>query len=177
MENKEIPRPKFLYHASSNKNISVFEPRNQSIRDPGEGKMVFGTPDLSFATMFLVRSKDDWSHKGKFKGVYYNVINDRKRFEEMDKGGSIYILPSESFTTDSTKGMGTIEWFSKVPVKPIKEIDYSSGLQAMLDNGVQVYFVDKETWNKIQNSNDRGHEILSKLESENKRVGKNAKDI
>jgi hypothetical protein len=34
---QEVLKPEFLYHASINRNISEFEPRAESIRDPSEG--------------------------------------------------------------------------------------------------------------------------------------------
>lgn len=43
----------------------------------------------------------------------------------------------------------------------------------MIENGVQVYFVDKPTFKKIQGAEDHGLSILKTLESENQRRGKN----
>ncbi len=176
-ETTEIKKPDFLYHASSNSNTDVIEPKRNSFRDPGEGKVVFATSSKPYASMFLVRGHDDWTHKGRFNGVYYTVINDRERFKNLDKGGSIYFLPSDTFSYDESKGMGSIEWTSKVKVTPVKREGYRSGLNAMIDNGVQVYFVDKETWKKINESDDHGFRILSELESENKKVNRNYLNI
>ena len=38
---------KYLYHASNNKNIDVLKPRQESIRDPNEGPVVFASQDKS----------------------------------------------------------------------------------------------------------------------------------
>lgn len=166
-------KPKFLYHASPFRDIQEFEPRAQFVRDPEEGPVVFATPSEIFASMFIVRTDDRWSHKGRFNGIHYTVINDRQKFEEMDKGGSIYVLPSETFSTDEAKSMGTAEWTSKEPVKPSRKTDYESGLDAMLQHGVQVYFVDADTWRLIEESDDHGLSVLSKQQSENDKRGIN----
>jgi len=170
-------KPRVLYHASPNKNIKVFQPRNESIRDPKEGLVVFGTPDKAFASMFLVESDDTWTQKSRFSNVYITIINSKRKYQKMDKGGAIYTLSSNSFECDLKKGIGKKEWFSKVPIKPISKEVYSSGLEAMLDNEVQVYFCDKMSFQKIINSKDHGHSILKNLTSENKKQGRSIKSI
>lgn len=170
---KTPEKPQVLYHASPYRDIEEFEPRAHSVRDPEEGPVVFATPSEVYASMFLVRTDDRWSEKGRFNSIYYTVINDRQRFEEMDKGGSIYVFPSDTFETDENKSMGSTEWTSKEPVKPLRKKDYDSGLEAMLEHGVQVYFVDTETWLKIKDSDDHGFSILLKQQSENQKRGIN----
>jgi len=174
---QEILKPEFLYHASSNSNIAEFEPRTESIRDPSEGPVVFGTPSKEGASMFIVPTDDKWTRKSRFNGVYVTVIADRARFLALDKGGSIYTLPSETFDTDETKGMGKNEWVSKEPVKPTKREDYTSGLQAMLELGVQVYFVDEAKFIEIKDAPDHGLKVISELKSENEEKGINPKKI
>lgn len=48
---------------------------------------------------------------------------------------------------------------------------------AQKDSGVQVFFVDKDTLEKIDKSDDHGNEIIRGLESENKKLDKNYKEI
>ncbi len=170
---KTPEKPQFLYHASPNRDIQEFEPRAQSVRDPKEGPVVFATPSEVYASMFIVRTDDTWSEKGRFNEVYYTVVSDRQRFEKMDKGGSIYVLPSDTFTTNETRSMGAAEWTSKEPVKPVSKTDYESGLEAMLQHGVQVYFVDKDIFQQIKDSNDHEFSILLKQQSENEKRGVN----
>jgi len=59
----EIGKPSVLYHASQNRNVELFEPRAKSYRDRKEGPVVFGTPELPFATMFIVDSDDSQRKK------------------------------------------------------------------------------------------------------------------
>lgn len=84
-------------------------------------------------------------------GVPYVVIKDKNLFTKLDKGGSVCKLSSDSFGCDLNKGMGGVEWTSKENVKPIDKVNYDSTLTAMLDNGLQVYFIDNYTFNRINN--------------------------
>lgn len=177
LENPEVEKPKFLYHASTNRNIEEFEPRRGSYRDPTEGPVIFASPSKAYASMFITKADDRWAIKGRFSDTFYTVISDEERFRNIDKGGSIYTLPPDTFTCDPKKSMGVHEWVSKVPVKPLKVEDYDSCLEAMLENGVQVFFVNKETFKEINNSSDHGNKILKALESENKKRNMNIKEI
>ena len=175
-----IKKPKVLYHASTNKNIKKIEPRADSVRDSDEGPVVFGTPDISYASCFLLQGTNDswlmisqWSNNPNKPGPWNFICSDRKRFEENDHGGTIYLMSPEGFTTDPKKGTGTAEWVSKKAVKPISRLEYNSALDAMLDNGVQVIFTDTETLKRMRDSDDHGGSIAQKLESENKKLGKN----
>jgi len=47
----------------------------------------------------------------------------------------------------------------------------------MIENGVQVYFVDGETHRKIRASKDHGLSIYRELESENQKRGVNIKEF
>lgn len=168
-----LQKPKYLYHASQNSDIDVLEPRAESVRDPSEGPVVFATANLLYVTMFLVNSDDSWTVQGKFGGTFYKVISDKNRFLEADKGGTIYTLPNDTFYCDLEKGMGKEEWVSKEAVEPIKKQYYHSGIEAMIDSGVQVYFVDKQTFQKIRQAEDQGLSILQSIQSENQKLNKN----
>lgn len=100
------------------------------------------------------------------------VIRDKKHYMKRDKGGSIYKFSSDSFTCHPHKGMGEDEWISKEPVTPLEKTDYESALEAMIENGVQVFFVDRKTFNRISHDEDF-IDIIMGLEPENKRRGKN----
>jgi len=47
----------------------------------------------------------------------------------------------------------------------------------MLENGVQVYFVNNNIYKQIKESNDHGFSILENLESENQRMSINIKRL
>ncbi len=165
-----MDKPPILYHASPNNNIEIFEPRvGKRPHNFNEGPVLFATDDFAFATHFLVNTKSTWTADGVLNGVHYYIACDQKRFMASDIGGTIYTLPSESFWP-----LKHLEWYSKSSVKPINKKYFPSGLQCMIQNKVQVYFVDLPTFQTIKNSNDHGLEILKNLISENSKIGTNA---
>lgn len=172
----EVIKPSVLYHASVNRKIEILEPRGESIRHPEEGPVVFASRGKPY--QFLVPSDDSWTRKSGFNGVQVHVISDQERYEREDKGGAIYYLDSATFNNDYPKyGGGRGEWTSKVAVKPFKKEEYASGLQAQLENDIQIYFVDKETFDKITQASDHGKSIIKSLVSENSIRGINPIDI
>lgn len=166
-------KPDVLYHASTNKNIEEFQPRAETVRDPNEGPVVFATLDKAFASMFLVPSNDSWSMIGDFNGVKVIVISDEAKYKALDKGGAIYSFSNKNFDNDPQKNTSKMEWTSKEPVKPENKEISKSAIETMLENGVQTYFVDKATFEKIKKSPDHGVGILKNLQSENQKTNKN----
>lgn len=162
-------KPKILYHASQNKNLEIIGPRQETFRDKSEGSVVFASPDKAEVTKFLVPSDNSWTKKLRFGKNHIHIISDKERYEKADKGGAIYYLDSTSFILDKDKGGGKNEWTSKFPVKPFNKEVFDSGLKAQQENGVQVYFVDKETFNSINKSKDHGKEIIKGLKVFGKR--------
>jgi len=170
-------RPETLYHGSVIREIKQLRPRQESVRDKGEGAVVFATPDIALASICLFEHGDSWTYWGKFNGVPYIVISDQKRFLEDDSGGAIYSFSSEGFDFDLDKGMGDNEWTSSDAVAIEDTEEYDSALKAMLENGVQVYFIDKETFEDVKVAEDHGRSILTGLESENQKRGINIRDL
>lgn len=172
-----MDKPIVLYHASQNRDITEFEPRNRKVRDPNEGPKVFATPSKSLATIFMIPTDSRWVTSGLHNHVPYIVISDEKSFRQLDHGGTIYHLPPETFEVDLTKGLREYEWTSSETVKPIEKEEYKSGFEAMLDSGVQVFMVNAETFDQIKNSTDHGFTILKEIESENKKLNRNYKSF
>lgn len=170
-------RPAVLYHASENKNIEIFEPKAETVRDPEEGPVIFATPDKILASIFIVPTNDSWAQSGLFNGIHYFVCSDREKFKKLDKGGAIYTLLSDTFEYNPSKGLREKEWVSKLSVKPIDKEEFKSGLEAMLNFGVQVFFVDKETFKVIEEADDHGLKILSDLRSVNQERNLNVKPL
>lgn len=158
-----LEKPPVLYHASKNADIKVFVPRAEKVRDPEEGPRVFATPSRAMASMFIVESDDSWVQSGTINDEPYIVISDEERFRSLDKGGVIYSLPNNTFENDPDKGLRELEWTSKDPVVPIDKEIIQSALDEMLSNGVKVYFVDKETFVRMQNAPDHGVSIIEQL--------------
>ena len=148
-EQKE--KPEVLYHASKTSGIKEFIPNRGNFRDEDEGPVIFSTPSKALASMFLVEGHGDhWTRIGFYSGIPVMIINaERNAFIENDKGGTLYTFSSENFDFDPNKGMGDKEWTSHVPVVPTSETNFQSSLDTMIENGVQVYFVDKKTFDEI----------------------------
>lgn len=173
-QSPEKEKPPFLYHGSPHK-IEELEPQTKPHREKEEGELVYATSELTDAIMFL--QKTDLT--GHFiinneKVAYVIVVGDREKFMERDRGGHVYVLPSDRFKPSPHKGMSN-EWVSKESVKPVEVKEYNSALDAMIENGVQVYFLDKATYQQIRRAEDHGYSILKNLESENKRLNLNVK--
>lgn len=166
-------RPKKLYHASLNRELSELHPRAESIRDSYEGPQVFATPDMALATIFLVPSHIP-TKSGTHNGVPYIVIQeDPQAFNRRDKGGAIYELPPDGFGCEPDVGLGEGEWTCPATVKPIGKIEIPSALDAMLEAGVQVYFADADTMALIDSDEDYGLARLRTMRSVNQRRGIN----
>ena len=168
-----MEKPPRLYHGSPKTGLVLLEPRAIGVRNCSEGPVIFACRDLALATVFMVRMDDRWVQIGTFGGAYHVVISDRTRFEQSDLGGSVYVVPSDSFSCDLEKGMRELEWISREPVKPIDAYDYPCALDAMIQHGVQVFFVTSETFESIQMADDHGLAILQSLTSENQLRGTN----
>lgn len=166
-----------LFHASQDSEIEVLEPRAITVRDKREGPVVFATEDKAYSTMFLVPSDDTWTIKGGYRlkedeRLWITIIGDEKRFRETDKGGAIYTLPKNNFVTDPN--YGTSEWISKTSVIPLSKEVFSSGLDAMIQNRVIVYFTSPEKFQEIKKSSPNPIErfpLLKELISENEKRG------
>ena len=170
-EKKE--RPIVVYHSSRKSNIEEFIPRKERVRDPDEGSVIFATPNKALASAFLIEDhNDDWTQIGFYNNIPVVVIClDREEFIKRDKGGTLYILPSDTFDFDPNRGMREQEWTSRSNVRPIGKTEYASALDAMLENGVYVYFVDQKTFDEIGEADDYGADILFNSVSENQLRG------
>ncbi len=174
-EQKE--KPLFLYHGSPNREIHCLEPQAKKVRRADEGPVIFATQDIALATMFMMSDMDDsWTNSGLVNGIPYVVIADKERFMHNDRGGSIYRIPSTTFITKKDLGLGENEWVSVDPVIPIDQVEYDSVLDAMVEKGVQVYFIDRAMLNEFKESS-RIPELLRGLVSENRRLEKNVKEM
>ena len=177
LENKS-ERPPVLYHGSPTPDLEELKPKTESWRDKKEGPQVFATSDKRLATIFIGKEFKESSivRSGKFGDIPYAVIlGSREEFIKDDKGGYIYTLPTNKFECDPEKGLGVNEWTCKVTVKPRTVEKFDSALDAMLEAGVQVYFVDDKIYQKINESKDHGYSTLKTLKSENQCRGVNVK--
>lgn len=149
--------PKYLYHASQNKEVEEFEPKKRGVRDPSEGPVIFASQDKAYTSMFIVKCDNAWTIKGQRDNDYFIAIADREKFEEADKGGAIYTLNSKGFITEpEQEGLRSKEWVSRKNVRPVSKEIYNSGLEAMKSSGVKVFFISYDLLNEINRMFDEG---------------------
>jgi len=141
----------------------------ETVRDKNEGSVIFAGELPESVVSFIVPSDDSWSQKSTFSGVTVSIYADRKRFDKLDYGGAVYKLPPITFYLDNKFSGSWKEWTSRVAVKTTSTETHDSGLDAMIDAGVQVYFTDIETLRKIQTAPDHGLSIIKTLKSENQK--------
>ena len=164
-----MTKPKLLYHGSPACALQIIEPRQKNIRHSNEGPVVFANEQFEFALMFMSpRADDSWTfkfgHQINTDITWYYIISDEQRFTENDTGGSVYEVQSDTFYQETDFGMRT-EWVSKESVGIVKEYHFESTLRALLEHGVNVYFVNRELFQEIKNTPGRARiEILSKLD-------------
>lgn len=171
-------KPEFLYHGSPNKNIETLEPRSKFQRDKNESPKVFAGNE-EIAAMFLARFGDSMTQISTYNEIPVIVIRDRKHFLKKDKGGAIYKLPGNTFENDPSRPFGEREWTSGDSVDPLEKEQFDSALFAMLEKGVQVYFVDKKTFYdfKYDETGAKRYEKLKKFQSENEKRGINFRKL
>ncbi len=167
-----MERPKFVFHGSPKGDIEEFIPRISMGSGEQYGPQVYASNDLVTASMFMADVGKAWSSGEASNGVMYAIIPVLKEeFLPRDKGGFIYKLPGETFSTDSHRGMGEKEWASRVSVKPVEVKKIDSALEAMIESGVQVYFVTDEQYKEMLSLGRPKWEYLTNLSSENEARG------
>lgn len=162
-----MDKPSFLYHASPFCDLGVISPKKNTVPEGfDKGPVVFASHSFAFATQFLVPHDDSWANGGSLGGVFFFVISDEGKYKEADKGGCVYLVDSKYFEKYNKH-----EWVSEEDAKVISKVTFRSGMEAMIINGVQVYVVNPNIYQKIQTSFDHGAEILNGIKSENERLG------
>ncbi len=173
----QIIKPEFLYHGSPRGDIDEFIPRVSRGTGESYGPQVYASHDIATAIIFTATVKKTWS-SGNSNNVSFVVIPlPREDFITHDAGGFLYTLKSDTFSSDSTRGLGEREWASSVPVKPVRVERIESSLGAMIRYGVQVYFVTDEQYKRIYASKRPDIDFLRKLTSENQLRGMNVRDL
>ncbi len=158
-----IEKPPVLYHGSGNRNIEIFEPReNTRQKDKEKKEFVFATDSLVKALPYMFKSKErGFSYSsGEIKGVVFAVFPlTEQELRDRDKGGAVYELPNEAF--DEGDGY---EWASENPVKVSNKIEFDSTVDAMIENGIKVYCLSQKDYENYSVLNS-GQEIFSFLQN------------
>jgi hypothetical protein len=159
-----IPKPKKLFHVSKSGDIEKFEPREEKKRNEDEPAQVFGAPSKKIASMFFVDKSYMISRSYDNGRTWSVIIGDEEQFKKDDKGGYLYTLSPNNFEVNPDRGLGLFEWTSTKEETFLNKEHFPSGLDAMLTNGVKVYMVKKETFDRF-NADEEDHiAILKELE-------------
>lgn len=153
---------KVLYHASQITGLDILKPANQTPRYAGESDYIFATPFKAVAAMFLTPKEISTEICKYGEDFVIFVKSSPDEYKKYDKGGSIYSVDGNQFTTDSSIGMGDTEWVCDHDISPLSEETYGSSLLAMHSFNVQTYFVNEETFAKIQNDPSNGLSLVNK---------------
>lgn len=153
---------KVLYHASPHTNLSVIKPKHTLSKDKYIGDYVFATADHRLATMYLA-TKGVATLMNTDKGLWIAICCNEAKYLNQDRGGAIYELPADTFSETPQRGLSDYELVSKAPVKPINKTINKKSLDAMLDLGINIYFVDALTFEKLVADKNKRPKILSTL--------------
>lgn len=144
-----------LYHASQSKDLLLIEPKRTLSKDKFIGNFVFATTDKILAIMYLT-AKGYATLMGLHEEQPNIVIcANSEDYLKHDKGGAIYELPSESFIESPQKELSDCELVSKVSVKPLRKLVYDKSIDTIMDAGIHVRFVDKQTFDSLIGNPDQ----------------------
>ena len=139
--------PTTLLHGSPDTGIDILRPKPLDNRCNGR-PILFATQHFGLAAVFMQK------HQGRFAcgrlpndEIFY-LTNDKKGCIMEDHGGAIYVVPSSTFFCEAHISLGVDEWISYAAVRPLATFVFASALDAMLDFGVKVYFVDNATYSR-----------------------------
>jgi hypothetical protein len=70
-------------------------------------------------------------------------------YEKNDVGGAIYSVAVDGFEDTPQEGLSEMEKVSRTAVLPLEKEVFESSLKAMEKAGIDVYFINKPTYEKI----------------------------
>lgn len=133
-----------LLHGSNNKDIGLFEPREQTLFNGEMTKAIFATKDAIWSIFFAILKKD--SIVGNFRNgsisandkqwYHYYSLTQPTFSNEPWMNGIIYILPIDSFKAPNKGTIQFNEWVSLEPVTPLAKIEITPS---------DFYFLNKVT--------------------------------
>ncbi|HEY1041401.1 MAG TPA: hypothetical protein VGE63_01610 [Candidatus Paceibacterota bacterium] len=129
-----------LYHGSVVRNLKTLEPRKRYTPSQTiEYAAIYATPLPGFAAAHSFAWSSD-------EGVELDVENGKVTMlipetlkERLSIPISIYTLPPDTFELTKEEGTGAT-WHSTQPVNILQEKKYSSVLEALTENGVELTF-------------------------------------
>jgi hypothetical protein len=137
-------------------------PQRTLSHDKYIGDFVFATENKRLALMYLAPKGFSTLMNPKLPNPNIVVCGEAENVIKKDKGGSLYVLDGKSFRETPQEGLSDYEMVSLKPVVPLEEIDYPGVINALLEEGISVYFTDESTFNSLI-LNDRQENMIKRL--------------
>ena len=151
-----------LYHTSTNKDLEVIEPQRTLSSNVYIGDYVFATSNHKLAAMYLVARGTPILLNIKTAMPHLIICANPEEYRIRDRGGAIYTIPAESFHKTPQKGLEDSGLVSEVAITPISKKVYETSIEALREEGVEIYFVSKEQFDEIVNKKNEA-EIIARL--------------
>lgn len=150
--------PDFLYHGSSQSGLKTIYPKKTLSKDKYIGDFVFASHNKTLAIMYMT-VKGYYSLMSPSTSPPYIVIcADENEYIEKDREVSIYKLPSGDFEVTPQTELKEHEFVSRQSVTPDSFETYPNALTAFSHNNIDVYFVNKTTFDQIVEAGDKGRD-------------------
>lgn len=145
-----------LYHASPLKNLTLIHSKRTISRDVYIGDFVFATSDKRLSAMYLATKGIEILLDVDSDAPTIVICDKPDNYLKHDKGGAIYVLPSDTFIKSPQLGLEKYELVSKTAVEPRGKVVYKYSLDAMKEVGVVIYFVGQKMFdNLVQAKNEK----------------------
>lgn len=160
-----MSKPKWLFHGSSQKVAGALRPVLKNGPNYLHNKpIVFAAERADIAAMFMLPESYLCSICFERDIAFICIWGKPEDFK--DQPGYLYIFNSDQFQ----KVGKDYEWQSLNEVKPVEVKTYVSVIEGMLENGVQVYFIDDNPlFDQIRENIDHRAPIVKNLVSENQK--------
>ncbi len=138
-----------LYHASPIKNLKILEPQRTISNDKYIGDFVFATRHKKLALMYMLPKGFPVLMNIKSPKPYVVLCGNSRDILKKDKGGALYELSAKSFHRTPQTALSNYEMVSKMPINTLSETDYESVTRALDKEGIEIYFVNNKTFDKL----------------------------
>lgn len=178
---EEIHTPQFLYHASTVKGLKLLTPR---LTHKSPTPQLFAGNNPEWVIPFLIKGGNEWCRLGAFANangdiIRYVQVSNRDEYQKNDIGGAVYRLSGKDFSSN----LGTfpravpVEWVCSKPIVPLDSVEFDSAIKAMLELGVQLFYISQAQLDEHDKRPDEGWKKLLSIESENQKHNIGIRDL
>lgn len=160
-------KPEKLYHGSERLIEESLQPKieKKTLDHVHKKPAVFATERIDIAALFMFPIETLASIGFEENIAYICIWGTAEEFKNKDRGGFIYVLPSDSFEKVGKE----YEWQSFSAVEPIEVKNFKSVINGMIECGARVYFInDDDIFDQIRDNKDNRMLTLKKLKPENR---------